>query len=579
MIDGENEVGHAKPPYPIATPDSCSPAPEHDSAAPPNETHLVDFNNVTKQHGSQVLFIDASFKVNPGEKVGLVGPNGAGKTTIFRLILGEERADEGSVERPKRLTLGYFRQDFADWRDRSVLAETLAGAGAVAEAGDELALLEDRLGDVDDPEYDRILERYGEAQALYEAGGGYELDARGRAILAGLGFSQAEMDGKLGQLSGGWRMRVQLARLLLARPELLLLDEPTNYLDIASIMGLESWLRDYPGAVLMTCHDRDVMNRVVSRVLEIDGGRVRSYTGDYDSYERARTLDAAQREAEFQKQQAMLAKEIRFIERFRAQPSKASQVQSRAKKLEKIERVEEPRRMVERSFDFRKPDRSGNDVIAVKQVSKGYAGRTIHDRLDLMVRRGERWAIMGENGAGKTTLLKMMAGVLQPDAGAVTIGASVTLGYFAQHAMENLDARLTVLEELEAFAPREGMGVLRSLAGAFGFVGTDVEKSISVLSGGEKSRLALAKMLYEAPNVLVLDEPTNHLDLTTKRALVSALSDYDGTLVFVSHDRVFLRALATRVLEVGSGGPHLYPGSYDEYVRAVGREAPGLRAN
>ena len=387
------------------------------------------------------------------------------------------------------------------------------------------------------------------------------------------------MDGKLGQRSGGWRMRVQLARLLLARPELLLLDEPTNYLDIESIMWLESWLRDYPGAVLMTCHDRDVMNRGVSRVLEIDGGRVRSYTGDYDSYERARTLDAAQREAEFQKQQAMLAKEIRFIERFRAQPSKASQVQSRAKKLEKIERVEEPRRMVERSFDFRKPDRSGNDVIAVKQVSKGYAGRTIHDRLDLMVRRGERWAIMGENGAGKTTLLKMMAGVLQPDAGAVTIGASVTLGYFAQHAMDNLDARLTVLEELEAFAPREGMGVLRSLAGAFGFVGTDVEKSISVLSGGEKSRLALAKMLYEAPNVLVLDEPTNHLDLTTKRALVSALSDYDGTLVFVSHDRVFLRALATRVLEVGSGGPHLYPGSYDEYVRAVGREAPGLRAN
>lgn len=546
-------------------------------APPPRETHLVDFNNVTKQHGSQVLFVDASFKVNPGEKVGLVGPNGAGKTTIFRLILGEERADEGSVERPKRLTLGYFRQDFADWRDRSVLAETLAGAGAVAEAGEELARLEDRLGDVDDPEYDRILERYGEAQATYESGGGYDLDARGRSILAGLGFSQAEMDGKLGQLSGGWRMRVQLARLLLARPELLLLDEPTNYLDIESIVWLEGWLRDYPGAVLMTCHDRDVMNRVVSRVLEIDGGRVRSYTGDYDFYERARTLDAAQREAEFQKQQAMLAKEIRFIERFRAQPSKASQVQSRAKKLEKIERVEEPRRMVERSFDFRKPDRSGNDVIAVKQVSKGYAGRTIHDRLDLMVRRGERWAIMGENGAGKTTLLKMMAGVLQPDAGAVTIGASVTLGYFAQHAMENLDARLTVLEELEAHAPREGMGVLRSLAGAFGFVGTDVEKSISVLSGGEKSRLALAKMLYEAPNVLVLDEPTNHLDLTTKRALVRALSDYDGTLVFVSHDRLFLRALATTVLEVGSGGPRLYPGSYDEYVRTVGREAPGLR--
>ncbi|GDX79313.1 ATP-binding protein [Deltaproteobacteria bacterium] len=539
---------------------------------------MVDFNNVTKQHGSQVLFIDASFKVNPGEKVGLVGPNGAGKTTIFRLILGEERADEGSVERPKRLTLGYFRQDFADWRDRSVLTETLAGAGAVAEAGEELARLEERLGDVDAPDYDAVLDRYGEAQALYEAGGGYDLDARARSILAGLGFTQAEMDGKIGQLSGGWRMRVQLARILLARPELLLLDEPTNYLDIESIVWLEAWLRDYPGAVLMTCHDRDVMNRVVRRVLEIDGGRVRSYTGDYDSYEKARALDATQREAEFAKQQAMLAKEIRFIERFRAQPSKASQVQSRAKKLEKIERVEEPRRLVERSFDFRRPERSGNDVIAVKGVKKGFAGRVIHNGLDLMVRRGERWAIMGENGAGKTTLLKMMAGVLQPDAGDVVIGASVTLGYFAQHQMEQLDDKLTVLEELEAHAPSEGMGVLRSLAGAFGFVGEDVEKSISVLSGGEKSRLALAKMLYDAPNVLVLDEPTNHLDLTTKRALVKALADYDGTLVFVSHDRAFLRALATRVLEVGAGGPHLYPGSYDEYVRAVGREAPGLRA-
>lgn len=311
-------------------------------AAAPAEPLLVDFNNVTRQHGQQVLFVDASFKVNPGEKVGLVGPNGSGKTTIFRLILGEERPDEGSVERPRRLTVGYFRQDFAEWRDKSVLTETMAGAGSVAEAGEELALLEAKLGDVDDPYYDSILERYGDVQVAFEAGGGYDLDSRARTILSGLGFGQDEMNGKLGQLSGGWRMRVQLARLLLARPELLLLDEPTNYLDIESIIWLETWLRDYPGAVLMTCHDRDVMNRVVDKIVEIDGGHIRTYTGNYDQYEKARTLDAAQREAEYERQQAMLAKELRFIERFKAQPSKASQVQSRARKLEKIERVEPP---------------------------------------------------------------------------------------------------------------------------------------------------------------------------------------------------------------------------------------------
>ncbi|MDP2307884.1 MAG: ABC-F family ATP-binding cassette domain-containing protein [Pseudomonadota bacterium] len=539
---------------------------------------MVELVNVTMQYGSQVLFLDSSLKINPGEKVGLVGPNGSGKTTIFRLILGEERPDEGSVERPKRLTLGYFRQDFADWRDASVLAETIAGAGEVASLGSELAALEKRLDDWEADDYDRVLERYGEVQARYQEGGGYDLEARARAILSGLGFSADEVDGKVGALSGGWRMRVQLARMLLSRPELLLLDEPTNYLDIESIVWLEGWLREYSGAVLMTCHDRDVMNRVVRKVVEIDGGKIRTYTGDYDAYERARALDAAQREAEFDKQQAMLAKDLRFITRFRAQPSKASAVQSRAKKLDKIERIEPPKRLIERSFQFRRPERSGNDVIALKGVTKRYGTRTVHDKLDLLVRRGERWAIMGENGAGKTTLLKMMAGAVDPEAGAVTIGASVSLGYFAQHNMEQLTGDRSVLEELDAHAPRAGQAVIRGLAGAFGFSGDDVDKPISVLSGGEKARLALAKILYDAPNLLVLDEPTNHLDLTTKRALVKSLADYDGTIVFVSHDRAFLRALATRVVELSPGvAPRVYPGTYDEYVTAMGREAPGLR--
>lgn len=538
---------------------------------------MVELNHVTMQHGSQVLFLDASLKINPGEKVGLVGPNGSGKTTIFRVIMGEERPDEGSVERPKRLTIGYFRQDFADWREASVLEETIAGAGELAELGHELNHLEERLHEVDAPDHDAVIDRYGEVQARYADGGGYELDARARSILAGLGFADREIEGRVGALSGGWRMRVQLARLLLARPELLLLDEPTNYLDIESIVWLETWLRDYPGAVFMTCHDRDVMNRVVSKVIEIDGGRINSYTGDYDAYERARALDVLQREAEYNKQQAMLARDTRFIERFKAQPSKASAVQSRAKKLDKIERVEPPRRIVERSFQFRQPRRSGTDVIAMLGVTKRYAARPVHQGVELMVRRGERWAIMGENGAGKTTLLKMMAGALPPDEGEVKIGASVTLGYFAQHQMEQLTGDRTVLEELDAHAPMAGQAVLRGLAGAFGFSGDDVDKPVSVLSGGEKARLALAKMLYDAPNLLVLDEPTNHLDLDTKRALVKALGGWEGTIVFVSHDRAFLRALATQVVELTPKGPVPYPGTYDEYVRALGREAPGLR--
>jgi ATPase subunit of ABC transporter with duplicated ATPase domains len=538
---------------------------------------MISFTNVTKQYGPQILFVDASFQVNPGEKVGLVGPNGAGKTTIFRLITGEEAADEGVVERPRRLTIGYFRQDVGDLRGRTVLAETVAGAGEVAALGEELAALEAKLAEAGD-DLDRVVERYGEVQARYQELGGYELEARAQTILAGLGFPADQVAGDVGRLSGGWKMRVALARILLGRPDVLLLDEPTNYLDLESILWLEGFLREYPGAVIMTCHDRDVMNRVARRIVEIDGGQVRAYAGDYDFYEQARATETARREAEYERQQAMLAKEMRFVERFRAQAAKAAQVQSRVKKLEKIERVEPPRRLVEKHFEFRRPARSGDDVIKVERVGKRYGARVVHDGLDLLVRRGERWAVMGENGAGKTTLLKMIAGALEPDAGAVGLGAGVAMGYFAQHQMEQLDGAATVVEELQAHAPTTGLGVLRNLAGAFGFHGDDVEKPIRVLSGGERARLALAKILFDAPNLLVLDEPTNHLDLVTKRALVRALAAYEGTLIFVSHDRAFLRALSTRVLELAPGAPpRIYGGTYDEYVRSTGREAPGMR--
>jgi ATPase subunit of ABC transporter with duplicated ATPase domains len=537
---------------------------------------MISFTNVTKQYGAQILFVDASFQVNPGEKVGLVGPNGAGKTTIFRLITGEEVADDGNVEKPRKLTVGYFRQDVGDLKGRTVLAETVAGAGEVSDLGAELHQLEARMAEAG-ADLDQVITRYGEVQGRFQEMGGYELEARAQTILAGLGLQPEQVAGDVGKLSGGWKMRVALARILLMRPDALLLDEPTNYLDIESILWLEGFLRDYPGAVMMTCHDRDVMNRVVKKIVEIDGGQVRSYTGDYDFYERARALEAERREAEYARQQAMLAKEMRFVERFRAQAAKASQVQSRIKKLDKIERIEEPRRLVEKTFDFRRTARSGEDVIKVEHLCKAYGTRKVHDGLNLLVRRGERWAVMGENGAGKTTLLKMIAGVVQPDAGEVTIGAAVGMGYFAQHQMEQLEGENTVLEELQAHAPTTGLGVLRNLAGAFGFHGDDADKPVRVLSGGERARLALSKILFDAPNLLVLDEPTNHLDLVTKRALTRALSNYEGTIVFVSHDRAFLRSLATRVLELSPAGPHLYGGPYDEYVSATGHEAPGMR--
>jgi ATPase subunit of ABC transporter with duplicated ATPase domains len=536
---------------------------------------VIAFSQVSKQFGGQILFVDASFQINPGEKVGLVGPNGAGKSTVFRLIAGEDAPDDGNVEKPKKLTLGYFRQDVGDLRGRSIVAETCAGAGEVARLADELAVLTAKLET--DPT-DAVVERFSDIQARYQDLGGYELEARAQEILAGLGFRQDQMHDDVSTLSGGWKMRVALGQILLAKPELLLLDEPTNYLDLESILWLEQFLKDYDGTVVMTCHDKAIMNRVVGKIVEIDGGDLRTYGGNYDFYEHARELEAARREAAYARQQAMLAKESRFVERFKTHVAKAAQVQSRLKKLDKIEKIAEPRRFVEKSFEFRTPQRSGDDVVRLDALSKAYGARVVHDKLTLTVRRKERWAVMGENGAGKSTLLKMIAGALAPDSGVATIGASVTLGYYAQHVMEGLGSERTVLEELQEHAPLANQGTLRNLAGMFGFQDDDVFKPIHVLSGGERARVALAKLLYDAPNLLVLDEPTNHLDIVTKRSLVRALADYEGTLIFVSHDRQFLSALATRVLELNEAGkPRIYGGSYDEYVASTGREAPGMR--
>jgi ATPase subunit of ABC transporter with duplicated ATPase domains len=544
---------------------------------------MISFSNVNKQYGKQLIFVEASYQLNPGEKVGLVGPNGSGKTTLFRMIVGEEFPDEGELSVPKKLTVGYFRQDVEEMNGRSVLDEAIAGSGRVGDLHHELEALNHALGDPDQADdMDRILTRFGEVQEEYEHLGGYTIEAQAREVLSGLGFSEEQIDGDVGALSGGWKMRVALARVLLGRPDILLMDEPTNHLDIESIIWLEQFLKSLPGTLLMTSHDRDFMNRIVTKIVEIDAGEIVSYSGNYDFYERERAIREANQQAAFTRQQAMLAKQQRFIERFKTHAAKAAQVQSRIKSLDKIERIELPKKRQVVKFEFRVPPRSGDQVAVIENLHKSYGSRVIYQGLNFTVRRGERWAVMGRNGAGKTTLLKMIAGALQPDEGTVRLGASLKMGYFAQQSLDVLDYDLTVLEQLQRDFPLDGIGSLRTLAGAFQFCGDDVEKPIRALSGGEKSRLAMARMLYDPPNFLVLDEPTNHLDLATKEMLVDALKEFEGTMIFVSHDRTFLRGLGSRVLELSGDesdrNPHIYPGSYIEYVARTGHEAPGIHS-
>ncbi|PPQ18139.1 glycosyl transferase family 1 [Bradyrhizobium sp. AC87j1] len=540
---------------------------------------MIRLDNVSKQAGHQILFIEASAALNKGEKIGLVGPNGAGKTTLFRMIAGEELPDEGQVSTDRGITIGYFNQDVGEMSGRSAVAEVMDGAGPVSEVAAELRELEAAMADPDKADQmDEIITRYGEVQHRFEELDGYALDGRAREALSGLGFSQEMMDGDVGKLSGGWKMRVALARILLMRPDVMLLDEPSNHLDLESLIWLEKFLHDYEGTLLMTSHDREFINRVISKVIEIDSGSLTTYTGDYEFYEQQRAQNEKQQQAQFERQQAMLAKEIKFIERFKARASHAAQVQSRVKKLDKIERVEPPRRRQSVAFDFPPAPRSGEDVVALKNVHKGYGAKRIYDGLDFMIRRRERWCVMGVNGAGKSTLLKLVAGASEPDEGTVAVGGSVKMGYFAQHAMDLLDGEQTVFQSLEYAFPTAGQGSLRALAGCFGFSGDDVEKRCRVLSGGEKARLVMAKMLFDPPNFLVLDEPTNHLDLATKEMLITALADFEGTMLFVSHDRHFLATLSNRVLELTPEGIHQFGGGYTEYVARTGQEAPGLRS-
>jgi ATPase subunit of ABC transporter with duplicated ATPase domains len=537
---------------------------------------MIRLDSVSKQHGKQILFLEASMSLFRGEKVGLVGPNGAGKSTIFRLIVKDEQPDAGQVVIDRGVVIGHFSQDVGEMQGRSVVEETMAGAGEVARFAHELHALEQAMADpARADELDALVERFGVVQARFDELGGYALEAQAREILAGLGFAPESVDDDVGKLSGGWKMRVALARILLMRPDALLLDEPTNHLDLESILWLEQFLRGFEGGLIMTSHDREFMNRLVTKIVEIDGGELATFTGNYEFYVGQRALAAAQLEAQYERQQAMLAKEEAFIARFKARASHAAQVQSRVKKLEKIERVEPPRRRKVVEFEFAKPPRSGEDVVKLERVAKSWGARRIYQDFDFLLRRRERWCVMGVNGAGKSTLLKLVVGAAAPDAGNVQLGASVKLGYFAQHAMELIQGDKSVLETVSEQHPRASVASLRTLLGAFGFSGDDADKRCRVLSGGEKARLVLAGMLYDPPNFLVLDEPTNHLDIDTKEMLTKALADFDGSMLFVSHDREFLRRVSTRVLELTPEGAHVFGGGYAEYVAESGHEAPG----
>src|SRR6266480_5922793 len=447
---------------------------------------MIRIDSISKQNGHQIVFIEASATLQKGEKAGLVGPNGSGKTTLFRLITGEEVPDEGEISIPKKLTVGYFRQDVEESSGRSVLDEAILGSGRVGDLHHELERLNQAMSDpAQAGDMDATLARFGEVQHEYEHLGGYALEAQAREVLHGLGFDDEQIDRDVGELSGGWKMRVAMARVLLGRPDVLLMDEPTNHLDIESIIWLEGFLKSLPGALLMTSHDREFLNRIVTKVAEIDGGEITIYSGNYDFYERERAIREANREAAYARQQAMFAKEQRFIERFAAHAAKAAQVQSRVKALDKIEKIELPKKRRVVKFEFRTPPRSGELVATLEGVTKTYGRRVVYDGLDLTIRRGERWSVMGRNGAGKTTLLKMVAGALAPDSGAIRLGASLQMGYFAQQALDLLNPELTVWQQIEKDFPHESTGVLRNLLGAFQFSGDDTEKKIRALSGGE----------------------------------------------------------------------------------------------
>ncbi len=535
---------------------------------------MIHLTNITKQHGSHILFSNASLQILPGIRSGLVGPNGAGKSTIFRLITGEEEADKGDIACSKKTVIGYFSQEVGEMSGRSALEETMSAVAEVMQLAEDIKVMETAMATpMEDNELADLLERYGNAQEEFEHRGGYDLESRAQSVLTGLGIGPDDYNRPVESFSGGWKMRIALAKILTINPDVLLLDEPTNHLDIESILWLEEWLKnDFKGSVLMTSHDRTFMNSIVSRIIEVANATVTSYGGNHDFYLREREIRRQQLLASYRRQQEMLAKEEDFIARFAARVSHAAQVQSRIKKLEKIERIELPPEQKLMRFEFSDPPRSGDDVVAMQDLGKtwpleGGAEKAVFSGVSGMIRRQEKIAVVGVNGAGKSTFLKVLTGATKATSGSITIGANVSIGYFSQHSMDILVGDRTVFDTVQEAMPTAHIGTIRNLCAAFLFRGDDADKRISQLSGGEKSRVVLATLLAQPYNFLVLDEPTNHLDMQSRDILLEALKKFTGTVILVSHDRHFLHSLVDHVLEIDHGAMHLYGGDYNYYLQ------------
>jgi len=540
---------------------------------------MIHLTNISKQYGSQILFKNASLQILAGTRTGLVGANGTGKTTIFHLITGEEDADEGDISSSKRIKIGYFSQNVGEMSGRSALSEVMSGAADVVKLGKRMKKMEIAMAEpMDDSAMEVLLEEYGQTTEEFENGGGYDLETRAQTILTGLGIGPSDHSHPVESFSGGWKMRIALAKILTISPNALLLDEPTNHLDMESIIWLENWLiNDFKGALLMTCHDHDFMNRVVSRIIEVANRTTTTYGGNYDFYIKEREVRLVQLIASHRRQKEMLAKEENFIARFKARVSHAAQVQSRIKKLDKIKRIELPEYQKTIKFKFSNTPRAGDDVVRIDTLTKLWKTqnqdfKTVFTDISGLINRRDKIAVVGVNGAGKSTFLKVLAQETTPTKGKVKIGAGVKIGYFSQHAMDILDAKKTVFDTVQDALPLEGIGVIRNLCAAFLFSGDDVDKKIKQLSGGEKSRLVLATLLGQPINFLILDEPTNHLDIQSREILLQALKEFTGTIILVSHDRHFLRSLVNRVFEIDQGKMTAYEGDYEYYLSKTGRD-------
>jgi ATP-binding cassette, subfamily F, member 3 len=533
----------------------------------PAKPGMITLSHIQKQFGSKVLFKDCSLQIGVRDRLGLIGPNGSGKTTLFRMILGEESLDEGELLIAKGVKIGYLPQEVISFEGNTVLDEVLKSLTNITSLQDKMTILEEELSSIDDPKkQERLAKEYGKLQERYTLLGGYGLEAEAKRILQGLGFKEGDFDRLTDELSGGWLMRIALAKILLQSPDLLLLDEPTNHLDLVSLIWLEEFLTNYPGAMVIVSHDRVFLNHLIDWIAEIEAQRIDLYYGDYDHYLEEKDARGQVLEATYKTQQRKIEQTERFIERFRAKNTKSSQVQSRIKMLEKIERIELPEKKKEIRFHFPAPKRSGHKVVEVKNLHKSYGDTVVYQGIDLSFYRGDKVALVGPNGAGKSTLLKILAGVLDFQEGEVILGKEVTRAYFAQHQFDLLRPENTVFEELLSIATDESQTELRTLLGTFLFSGEEIEKRVSVLSGGEKSRLVLAKMLLKPANFLLFDEPTGHLDISSRNVLEMALKQFQGTICLVTHDRHLINQIANKVIEIDRGIPHLFLGNYDDYL-------------